>query len=241
MMTMLAEQLQQLGLPKNSAIAFTSLLQLGEAKANTIIQQTGVHRHLIYEALRDLERRKLVKRMSRNGVAHFRLLDAGGLVREMEQKHELAMTVAAQVRSSHDHTPSSVEFLEGIEGVDALLDLVIQQKKPMRILGANMYLQKVFPEIEHLWNEKRHAAKIPIKALIPNDVSTDTVQETPRFRYRKTDSTKSPVVTWIFGTYVAHIYWATRRTTEIILVNSKPFAAHQRMYFDLMWKNATPE
>lgn len=237
-MTMIVDDLRNLGLPKNSAIVMDHLLHSGETKANEIVKKLGIHRHLIYEALRDLESRKLVKRISKGGVAHFRLLEAGSLVKEAEQKHERAIEIARRVKEHTSGHDSTVEFFEGVEGIDAFTSFALEQKTPIHIIGANLQFRDTFPEIVELWNEKRANLGIHLKALIPKNVSQDNLQHVKRFTYRALDVQSSPTVTWIMGDYIAHILWSTRRDTEIIMINNPMLAEQQRRFFRYMWDKA---
>ena len=55
---MLLKELQKLGFTKNLATVYTTLFDLGEAKAGNIVRSTGLHRNLVYLALEELEEKK---------------------------------------------------------------------------------------------------------------------------------------------------------------------------------------
>ncbi len=237
MTAMFTDDLRNLGLPKNSALVMNHLLHSGETKANEIVKKTGVHRHLIYEALRDLESRKLVKKLSRGGVAHFRLLDASSLVRDAERKHEKALEIARSVKEHVQGHESTVEFFEGVEGIDAFMNFVLEQGKPIYLLGANISFRKVFPEIFGLWNDKRQKLGMHIKALVPHGAPAEKANA-KKFTYRFIDVPVVPNVVWVFGDYVAHVHWITRGNSEVVLIKNPTLAKQQRSFFRYMWDKA---
>lgn len=235
---MVVEDLRGLGLPKNSAIVFDQLLHVGESKANDIIKRTGIHRHLVYEALRDLENRGLVKRLTKKGVAHFRLLDASNLVRRAERQHEKAIDIAKLVQQHTEGQESTVTFFESVEGVDAFTDFVLDQGKTIHLIGATISFRKVFPEVVNLWNEKRSRLGVNIKALVPRPALVEQLDDIQRFSYRVIETDPIPSVLWIFGDYIAHVLWSTRANTEIIMIKNKTLAKQQRALFGQMWESA---
>lgn len=234
---MFTDDLRKLGLPKNSALVMNHLLHSGETKANEIVKKTGVHRHLIYEALRDLESRKLVKKLPRGGVAYFRLMGASSLVRETEQKHDMALKIAEVVKDHVGKNESTVEFFEGVEGIDSFMNFVLEQGEPIYLLGANISFQKVFPEIFGLWNDKRQKMDMRIKALVPKGAPAEKAN-VKKFTYRFIDVGVVPNVVWVFGDYVAHVHWVTRGNSEVVLIKNPTLAKQQRSFFRYMWEHA---
>ncbi|HBP00110.1 TPA: hypothetical protein DD617_02895 [Candidatus Uhrbacteria bacterium] len=237
-MTMLVTHLQDLGLPKNSAVVFEIMLKKEEWTAREIIDKIGLHRHLVYEGLNDLERRGIVKRIVRNDVFHFRLVGAESLLSKAEEQYAAALEVSRMVRDRKPSEESLVTFFEGVEGVHAFTEFVLKQKKPLDVLGANARFRQFYPEIFDLWNEKRIHSGIPFRALIPVDVPASLLRDVPGLHFRRYDGRLFPSVAWIFGGHVAFIFWNTRQQTEIILIRHPMLAEQQRDFFNVLWKLA---
>jgi len=228
--------LQQLDLPKNSTLVLKALLETEESKANDLVKKLGVHRHLVYEALNDLERRGLIKRLVRNEVFYFRLLTGEPLVSEAAKKYEVAVEIARKIRNSKKRPESTVTFFEGVEGVNSFTEFVLKQNQDLFVLGANTRFRLFFPEIFDLWNEKRQQKKIHFKVLVPKDIPTEYLKNVEGLQYRRYDGRLFPGVIWIFGDYLAHIVWNTKQNTEIIMLHQPTIAEQHRDLFETIWK-----
>lgn len=235
---MIKNELETLGLPKNSVLVFDCLLNKEEMKATEVIHTTGLHRQLVYEALRDLERRGLIKKIIRDDVSCFRVLSAHPLLEFAEEQYQAALRVARAFKQKKIHCESSVTFFQGVEGVHSFTEFVLETKKPLFVLGANTRFRQFYPEIFDLWNEKRVRLKIPFCAIVPDSVPKEFLKNVTGFRYKKFHGKLFPGVLWIFGDYIAHIVWITKVQSEIILIHNPILAAQQREFFDSMWKNS---
>lgn len=238
MMTMLEGQLAKLGLPKNTTKVFQALIPLDEARASDIIKKTGLHRQLVYEALRDLEKRRLVKRLVRNDVAHFYVMSAEPLLEEAEARYAVAAEVARALRQRKPRVESAVTFYEGVEGVNTFIELVLAQNKDLDVLGANARFRQYYPEIFDLWNERRIGRKMRFRALAPKEVPNEHLSNVPGLVIRRYDGRLFPGVVWIFGDHLAHIVWKTRQNTEIILIRQSDLAKQHCELFNALWKTA---
>ena len=89
----LLKDLQILGFTKNLAKVYLVLFELGEGKAGEIVKKTGMHRHIVYTALTELEQKKLVSRTTENGVMRFHPLNPDFLLSEVQRKEDLAAMV----------------------------------------------------------------------------------------------------------------------------------------------------
>ncbi len=232
---MLEGHLAKLGLPKNTTKVFQALLGIDEARASDVIKKTGLHRHLVYEALRDLEARGLVKKLVRDDVAHFRVMSADPLLEEAEERYAAAAEVARVLRQRKPKAESSVTFFEGIEGVHAFTEFVLAQGADLDVLGANARFRQFYPEIFDLWNERRLKKRIRFRVLAPKEVRDEHLSDVPGVTIHRYDGRLFPGVAWIFGDYLAHIVWKTRQNTEIILLKQTNLAEQHRELFNALW------
>lgn len=235
---MLKNQLIKLALPKNSVLVFAYLIGVTEAKATEIIKHTGVHRFLVYEALRDLVQRQLVKKVIKNNIAWFRVLNVAPLVKEAEERYQAAVQIAHFLTAQRRPEESSATFFQGVEGVHAFTEFVLKQNRPLLILGANARFAQFFPEIFTLWNERRKMQNMSMQALVPSGLEKVLLKNIPLFTYRIFDAKLFPGVLWIFGDYFAHLTWTTKETTEIIMIHNPVLAAQQLDFFRYIWKKS---
>lgn len=227
--------LTALNLPKNSTLILAALLQTEESKANDLVKKIGIHRHLVYEALNDLERRGLVKRIVKNEVFYFRLLTGEPLVEEAAKRYAAAAEIARIIRLKKKHPESTVTFFEGVEGVNAFTEFVLKQNKDILVLGANTRFRLFFPEIFDLWNEKRQRKQMKFKVLVPKNVPAEYLRGINGLQYRRFEGKLFPGVVWIFGDYLAHIVWNTKQSSEIIMLHQPIIAAQHRDLFKTLW------
>ena len=114
---MLLKELQKLGFTKNLATVYTTLFDLGEAKAGNIVRSTGLHRNLVYLALEELEEKKLVSKSQTSGVARFKVLDPVRLLGEVEEKKKLAEDIIDELKSKHKIQSQEIVIYEGISEI----------------------------------------------------------------------------------------------------------------------------
>lgn len=115
-MTTLSQNLQTLGLTQNQTDVYLVMVRKGSAKAGEVIESTGFHRNIVYTALGDLEKAKLIARTSLRGVALYKALSPARIVTSAEEKSRLAQTVAEELSQIQKKVPpQEVVTFEGIE------------------------------------------------------------------------------------------------------------------------------
>lgn len=115
-MTTLSSNLQTLGLTENQTDVYLVLMRKGSAKAGEIIESTGFHRNIVYTALSDLEKMKLVSRSSVRGVALYKILSPARLVAAAKEKCYLAEAVAEEL--THLQQQTVAQEIVVFEGID---------------------------------------------------------------------------------------------------------------------------
>ena len=229
---------EELGFPKNSTIVLRFLLSLGEAKAGELIKETQLHRHLVYEALRDLEERGIVKKIVKGKIAVFRAVSGDALVADAERHYQAATEIANLIRRTRKGQQSAVTFYEGVEGVHEFMEYVLSQGKDICVLGANARFRSFYPEIFELWNDRRIRKHISFRALVPDEVEKEAVEGVEDVQLRRYPGKMFPGVAWIFGDHVAHIVWRTKLNTEIILLRQRELAQQHRELFSTLWEKS---
>ncbi|MEK9160454.1 MAG: helix-turn-helix domain-containing protein [Patescibacteria group bacterium] len=136
------EYLTKLGLPKNAALVYLALLKAGSVKAQPLIQATGLHRMLVYNALEDLAARGLVTITHQNRVRIFHAQDPSLLIAHTKKLQELAESVVPELRDLQRNTSEtiSVRTLIGHEGFRVNLENIIesaskQKNREIYIIG----------------------------------------------------------------------------------------------------------
>lgn len=234
-MSSLRLDLEQLGLPTHSADMYERLLRLGESKAADLISDSGTHRQLVYAALKDLERRKLAKKVMRDKVAHFQALSLDPLLADIRHKEQLAARVIEESKRLKATPQTEVLVFQGAQGMNDFMELTLETKAPIRLIGAHFRFKEVYPELWYPWHQKREEHDISFQALMPSGVD---VPEDVSFELRQLSMDVSPTVTWLFGDYVAHLVWIDREQTVAFVTHHALVAQQQQELFETLWARA---
>ncbi len=170
---MLQKQLQQLGFTKNETKVYLALFELGRARAGEVIDETTLHRNIVYTALDQLVARGLVTKTVVGKVAEFVANAPESLIVEVEEKKLLAQQVAEQLKRKQHDEPREVIVYEGFEGVKKSRNKVYQYGvgDVLYVLGASSLSST--SEYEKYWrkfHEKRESLGIGLKILYENGI-----------------------------------------------------------------------
>jgi len=147
----LSEVLQKLGLSRNEATVYLSLLTMKPSTGFEIARVCGLFRPNVYDALKKLVQKGLVSYSLREKARHYSATDPNQLLNMLPIKEsELAHDVA-QLRALRASAPQvlNVEILEGQNGVHRILtDMVNETPKggAFYVFGAPKETAKVFGE-----------------------------------------------------------------------------------------------
>lgn len=122
------ERLIKLGLQKNPATVYLALLKAGPSKAQPLIQATGLHRMLVYNALEDLGKRGLVTVTHQGRARIFRAEDPLVLIEQTKKLRELADNIVPELRilQKNPSEEVSIRTLQGKEGFRVNLEDLIE-------------------------------------------------------------------------------------------------------------------
>ena len=109
----LKDELLSLGLSIHEAEAYLYLSQHGKCRAGDLIKETGIHRHLIYQALDALTTRRLVTKTTHNGVFHFQITDPIHLRDSIREQGLIADRVIDTLKERERLTEQEIIVYEG--------------------------------------------------------------------------------------------------------------------------------
>src|SRR3989339_331921 len=234
---MLKDLLLQLQFTSNQADVYIALLELGQTKIGPLLQKTGFHRNIVYTALAELIKRKLVNKTTKRGVAYFHVLDPHPLIDELMQQQQLAQLTVGEIHSKKQVTYSESLTLSGKEGIRDLVEMVLRERADVYLIGSVMNLSHILEKEKELIQERIQKKEIQRFALVQAHVQHHAdfafftgVRALPK------QFPPSPVVIWIFGDVVAHVLWEEPET--IFVLRNAKIAENYRHYFQLLWKQA---
>ena len=164
---MIKKQLVQLGFTKNEVRIYLSLFELGKARAGALIEETGLHRNIVYTALEALVGRELVTKTNVGGVAEFVANSPDKLVSEIDEKRLIAEHIAEELKQKQNTAPREITVYEGFEGVKKCRRSVLEYppSEEMFIFASR---GSSTPEMEKVWkafHKKREAYGMGAKFL----------------------------------------------------------------------------
>lgn len=118
-MTKLTEDLRELGLGKHEARVYLALQELEKSKAGTIIKKTGLHRNIVYTALKTLTDQRLASKTTTGSVALFQATDPIHLLDLVHEQELTAQKVIETLQSNKRVAKQEITVYEDNSGVRA--------------------------------------------------------------------------------------------------------------------------
>ena len=109
------DNLMNLGLTKNEAVIFRTLLEEGPSFVAPLVYKTKKHRQIIYNALDKLQKRQLVSVSQKNGKNFYAIGDPKQLLIGLQQKEIVARNVVEEISKQLKTEKERVEVFSGPE------------------------------------------------------------------------------------------------------------------------------
>jgi sugar-specific transcriptional regulator TrmB len=245
------KELQKLGLGKYESQIYLALLKLGESPAKPIIEETNLHRQIIYDALDKLIAKGFVSYVLQANRKYFKASSPKKFIELFdEQEKELE-----EKKSEFDKLLPKLEKLnvssvdeqgattyKGEKGIRALLDDMIEDsKEEILTIGASQIEAESFqkqlninlPRFHNFREKQRQSLKILLSEKMKKRAKEIDKQKYTSVKLLSEEFT-SNMSTNIYGDKVSIILWGSQPFG--ILINSKEIAVAQKKYFDLLWK-----
>lgn len=235
-----SEKLVQLGFSPNQASVYTALVELGNSKAAAIIKHVDLHRSIVYEALESLEKRRLIFKTSKGGVAWFQLSDANSLVNDAEMQLANATAVANEINLLRERSGHEVKFYEGINGLTAHRDALLRDVKDDHdehfIIAGKQSQAQLYEQFFRAYDKKREQFELPAKILFSQTDApyADEVGRQPFTQARLLPQNVSePTMIDIWKDNVAFMMHDTE--PFVVSIHNQQLANSFREYFQALW------
>jgi sugar-specific transcriptional regulator TrmB len=239
------KDLQDLGFTKNLAKVYLALFELGEGKAGEIVKKTGMHRHLVYTALSELEQKKLISRTVEQGIMRFYPLNPDFLLSEVRKKEELASVVIDKLKWRRDWTHQQVivyETREEIAKVEYRLHDMMQSGETQYYLGLSsgwyeLFDSETIEKIANLQKKRGFFIKGIGHSMIPDEFRYQQLTAPlTEWRYLSGVGSRDTEVTILKDRIFIKIFVAPYTGIEII---NERLASDYRKYFETLWNQQT--
>ncbi|MDP4007666.1 MAG: helix-turn-helix domain-containing protein [Candidatus Peregrinibacteria bacterium] len=247
---MLNSDLQNIGLTKDEAQVYLTIIELGGSYASSIASRSSVPRVNCYHILEKLKKKRLITSYTKDGTKFFVAEPPQVLINQQEEKLELAEKIVPELLklTNVDAFKPIIRSFEGIEGIKALFDQTLEAKSEVlgytNLEALGEFLPDYLPEYTKKLVKKNvkarflspstEASRAFLDTFYPKDFPRELVEilfvNPKEFDFENQIS--------IYDNSVAII---SLNPDELIgiLIESAVYAKTQRAVFNLSWLGAT--
>lgn len=230
--------LQELGLTKNEAKIYVSLLENGKSLAGTIAEKARIHRRNTYDTLDRLSEKGLVSHITSNNKKYYEAVSPERLLEILKHKLDIGTKLLPELLSKYNSSKSKQEVmvLEGEGGMKTYLYDVLKEnpKEFLLIGGAGLVTERLGHAGENIM-QKVKDSKMKVKIIWSPEAKRKKIESILDVESKTFPKNYSIPVQ--FSTYKdkAAIYiWSTKPL--IILIKSKEISQGFKQYFNFMWE-----
>ena len=238
--------LKDIGLTNNEIIVYTKLLKVGSVKVGVLMNEVGLHRSRVYDALDRLIDKGLVSYVIKNNVKYFEAANPERLIdyveeqkEKLNEKEKSIKKLLPELKKQMSLKPSAeAHVFYGQEGFKTIRKDVLKQGKDLYLIGAvgkeDLYLEYFFPGFDKL----RVKGKIKMKVLYDSEVRGDKITKLKLMESRfLLKDYSSPAVINIYADRVVNVLWKGDTPICFMIIN-KDIADSYRKWFGLLWKSS---
>ncbi|MBU1083367.1 hypothetical protein KKE14_02945 [Patescibacteria group bacterium] len=238
------------GLSDSEAGVFLATAQIGPETANKIANKAGQNRASVYDILRRLSHKGLIKQTTQRKIRQYEAVEPSIILRKLKEQKEEQIALFQQLQpelaaiyGDHYDQPS-ISFYEGLEGIKTiLLDIFDTPNVTENIAYASAdYLSAGFDKkfLEKYW-QKRVALRIPARGIMPATSAAESlfteeknIKELRRVKFVPADKYKFTNEIDIYGDKIA-IISLDKDNLYGVIIKSKSIADTQRNIYELLW------
>jgi len=242
------EELIGLGLTKNEAKTYLSLIKFGKASANELIRHTKMHKKLVYENIEKLIDKGLVTFIIQDHKKIFHIASPDMLVelfeekiKETEKTKEKAEKIAKEIKTLSKQTLEKQEatIYRGVKGVKTFYRELIEIGEDMYTFGGPKESVGIMGETFWINLDKKRADINLVAKMIFNEslrewskLIKDKVTKVKFFEENFEPLTETTIQT----DRVAFIVWTEEPL--LFLIKNKIVADNYKKFFNDLWKRA---
>jgi sugar-specific transcriptional regulator TrmB len=247
MTTLTESTLIELGLNKNEAIVYLSLIKFHEANANQIIKDTKFHKNIVYDNLEKLIQKGLVTYIQKDTMRYYQIGTSESLIdmfkeekEKLEKKEKLAEVVAKEIEKQKVLLPSiqDAKIFRGVSAIKTFYSMTLK-KGDFYVFGVHLKSVEIMGEL--FWksyNNKKLREKISAKLIFNESLRDFTKNIEDNYTQIKFfEKEFEPLTeTHIQNNFVAIIVWS--ETPIIFYIEDQEVTNSYKVFFEKMWKVA---
>lgn len=240
--------LESLGLSRNEAKTYLTLLRLGSVPAGPLIKALGMHRAAVYNLLDILIDKGLVHYVVQANRKYFEaqepkrlfeILDEKAIKLE-EQRNELNKFLPElEIQRKLSKETQEGTIYKGKKGLKSIFeDILNHPNQEFLVMGASGKFKEIFGAYFIHWQNRRVANKIKQRIIYSESVRKEKREKELRLAEIKysPETTIAPATTFIYGDKIAIILWS--EIPLAFLMRSKNVADSYRVFFHLVWNSS---
>ncbi|MFA6462242.1 MAG: helix-turn-helix domain-containing protein [Candidatus Woesearchaeota archaeon] len=236
--------LKEIGLTETEIKIYLSLLNLGATSARKIVDDTGVYRKNLYDALNRLIEKGLVSYVIENKIKFFQAKKPENLEKyldekkaKIEEQRQEVKKIISEMNSYPGKAPAEIEseIYRGTEGIKTILKECLNYKEVL-FIGATGDVENRLPYFWPQYNKKREKLKCKWRLLLVHEAKNKSITQSKYYQYKVLPKILSGLnVIYIYGDYVANILWLEKPLAFV--TKHKKLADNYRKYFEYLWKS----
>ncbi len=240
--------LEKLGLNKNEAKVYSTLIKLGPSPAGILIKETEFHRNIIYDNLDKLADKGLISFISEGKKKIFQPNSPETIMQMLEKEQEsldekkkLGEILKKDIEKliHKDKNKQEASIFRGVKGLKFILNDTLKEGRDYLVFGAPKASIDIMGDV--FWqnyNLKRKEEGINVKMIFNEEIrewskKISDKKTIIRFLPKQFDVLSE---TMVYGDKVAIIVWTDKPIAT--LIKDKNLAESYKNYFNLLWEQS---
>lgn len=237
------EQLEALGFSRQDADVYLELLKMGESAVGPLIEKTGLHRELVYGALKRLEQQGYVQSIEKKKIRHYQITDPQLIARKAVDKAEMATNILPDLEKLFNQPEVSVRIFEGAAGYEEMIKdwgYSLEDKEEFYCIGGagESWYEITKDFYKKYFKALKKRGIIAKTVTYENEAKSIRDYEDPEFNPIRVlpESYRVPSSTIIYADKIAIQIFGERPLA--IVIQSKAVRDAYKANFDLLWSMA---
>lgn len=231
------QELIGLGFNEREAGIYLILMKHGKATAGIIAKELSLDRRVVYDSLDIMARKGRVTVSKIMDVLHYGAVPPEELKSSVKDSLLAFEGIVSQLNALRKKgKESEVRTWFGIKAIDRIVNMALQSKEQVLLMGRGGYLIQQLGESRHQYISKLNL--LDWKMIQTEDYKKTKSEFRPReIRYLP----KSFVLETAYMVFEDKLYLFTKKEEiEVIEILDKSFAETYKQYFKIFWKIAKP-
>ena len=238
------EFLRSIGLGKNDADVYVTLVKNGISSVLEISKDTRIHRSNIYEALDNLLKKGLIFEITKDKKKLFYARPPSSLLDYLRNREIELKMVVEKLESEHSkhNNHSRINMTEGKFGLREAIMSMLETGEPISVFGIPAKAIEEIGPIMDEFHKERVKKGIHMRHIYNSD-GIDRIHYLNSLKFTEAkhlpSKYDSPVSTNISGNKVILILW--NKDYNIIEIEDEDIAKSYLNYFEILWRAAKTE